>query len=539
MRMDDIQIDYPVSQIDDHTILATGPAEVEWAEQKAAEILKSALDKYSYEKLSTAIPTDYTTNQEITLEWLNRMASGLNSSKDNQLTVNAVILQKMISDSYVGRAFETIMSGVNTDVRITDDEDDLEEQDVKELAQVKKEIDYFNNAVDLKRFIRECVERVYAEGNCPVCLRCEKGKAPSLTMPPLSLCYPSDYCTGDRKSVMEFDVKELKSRLQKTYKRTRKNKAVYYQNIDDEIKSNYDKAIYDAHKAGENYVKLDPNYNTVIKINDLGRKYGVSPLFRTLRPLLILENIEQADMSDSMARSKKIVYQKMRKEAMGQNLDKKGFDLTAHAHDQAAAALKANFNLYTSIPAVEGLEYVQAKTQNQESIEQTKLYTQKLLTSLGIEFSYVSATVGSSKISVTQIVRLINAIAEQIASVLTMFYRNWLRDNGHDEKFAPHIKIIDAEQLDMDLRKELSTYVYSILNASRETAFELLGMDATSELMRRKYENDNNYDQVFTPRRTAYTSAGDTDGYEDNSGRPTEEQTEVTDYDKEYTETVR
>lgn len=536
--MDNIKIDYPVSELDENTTLITAP-DMDWAERRANEILRSALENYSYEPLSSVIPTDTTTSQKLTLAWIDEVASGLNSSKDNILTVNALILKYILEDGYLGRAYESVTSNVNTAYRLTYNENELAKENADELSQVKNEIDYFNNAVGLKQLIRDCIARVYAEGNCPLMYRYEKGKAPSIDLPPLSLVYPSDYTVaGGRQSVLEFDVSQLKARLQKTYKKTKKNKEVYFKNIADEIHNNYPKEVEDAYKSGDNYVRLDPARNAIVKINDLGRKFGVSPLFRTLRPMIILSQIEEADVSDSKARSRKYIVQISRKEILGQNGERKALDQTAHAHQQAAAALKTTFGVYTPPAWIESLSYLQAKSQNEDSIQQMKQYTQKLLTALGIGFTDIGSTVGAAKISVSQLLKTVNAIGENLETVLNLFYRTWVADNGHDPKFAPTIRIIDAEQMEMDVKKDLAAFVYGTLNASLTTALDILDMDIDDEMAKRAKENADGIEEIFYPRKTAYTNGDNNDS--NGTGRPASNQDEdKRDFDQEYTKDVR
>ena len=67
------------------------------------------------------------------------------------------------------------------------------------------------------------------------------------------------------------------------------------------------------------------------------------------------------------------------------------------------------------------------------------------------------------------------------------------------------------------MRKTLSEYCFNTLGASRETAFEMVGLDIKDEAQRRMSEKDNNYDDIFTPYSTAYTKSGDSNS---EGGRP-------------------
>ena len=53
--------------------------------------------------------------------------------------------------------------------------------------------------------------------------------------------------------------------------------------------------------------------------------------------------------------------------------------------------------------------------------------------------------------------------------------------------------------------------VYGTLNASRETSFRLAGLNLNDEKIKRETELAQGLDEVFTPRKTAYTTSGDDD----------------------------
>ena len=62
--------------------------------------------------------------------------------------------------------------------------------------------------------------------------------------------------------------------------------------------------------------------------------------------------------------------------------------------------------------------------------------------------------------------------------------------------------------MSMDMKKQLSNYMYSTLGASRATAYELIGRSVEDEMQKRERENENGYDDIFAPRVTNYTSSG-------------------------------
>lgn len=479
-------------------------------------------------KMYSVHPNDEAGAAEITLEQIDTLADGINSNLNNLLEANKIILRSVVADNILGRAHECIISNVNTEYDLvfnTDVEDeDYDEEKAKTATKIIKK---FNEIIDLNSLIRDAVDLAWLEGNYVLCLRTNDDGGAIVDHYPLSIAYPSDYKINGNP-VIEFDVNILKDRLSKTYKRTKKRKAIYFENIKKEIQENFPPAVYDAFTANEQYARLDANYTGCIKVGNNGRKFGVSPFFRCLKPLVVLSNIEAADVSSSKTRSKKIIFQKLRKELMGSEGLKKGFAEQAHAHQQAAQALKTNFCLYTAPAYVESLEYVTDNTPTCDP-DTVNLYNSKLLTSLGIGFSDNNiSNFTVAKISVEQMLRTINSITEQLEAVLERFYKTILNENGIEPKYAPKLNIIDSEQLDYSLRKEMATFIYGTLNCSLETTLKMVGIDIEDEKKKRQKENDNNIDKIFYARQTAYTTSGE-------SGRPpTSEDEAKQEQDKEY-----
>lgn len=531
--LDGIKVEFPVSVTDDGVTVVTAPDDVDWSEVRAAQILRSALENFDGKMQSSVIPNDTTNGDALTLARIDELAQGLNSNLDNLITVNAIILCKVLEDSYFGEAAQAVISNINSDYRLTYGCDRLTEEDAEELKTVQQEIDYWARCIQLPQLIRDAISRTYMEGNAPIVMRTEKGSAPVVEILSLQMAYPSEYRLGGR-SVIEFDVKKLKDRLAKTYKKTKKNKPVYYENIEADVKANFRAEVYKGYKDNESYVKLDPRYSDCVKVNDFGRRFGVSPLFRCLRPLVVLEQIEEADVSDTKARKKKILHQKTRKEILGPDGSRQGLDRTVYAHQQLMKALQTPSCVVTTPAWVEDLQYVQLKNVSEHTINQQKLYTQKMLTGLGITFTDVDATLGVANIGVAQLLKIVNSIGESLEGVLNKLMETYVVDNGHDAKFAPTIKVIDSEQLAADMRRELASFVYNTLNFSLETTCDIIGLDVQDEVVKRKKENEEGYDKIFFPRETAYTSSSRPTGRpagDDENGRQ--------DYDKTYTKVAR
>ena len=126
--------------------------------------------------------------------------------------------------------------------------------------------------------------------------------------------------------------------------------------------------------------------------------------------------------------------------------------------------------------------------------------------------------------------------------MLHNFYRTLLTVNGYDLVYCPTIKIIDSEMLEMDLRINLSSYLYNTLNCSRETALGVVGVDVEDELHKRERENEDGLNDIFTPYSTAYTKSSNSNDDGGSSEDTTNQKQETTNeekqsYDEEYNKT--
>ena len=139
---------------------------------------------------------------------------------------------------------------------------------------------------------------------------------------------------------------------------------------------------------------------------------------------------------------------------------------------------------------------------------------------------------------------LFRSICEQLESVFKDWAMLVLRENNVDAEYCPDIKISASEMMSMDMKKTLSGYLFSTLGCSYETAYKMIGVDIADERARREKENGNDYDSIFTPHSTAYTTSSGgnsnsgsggnntSDSEESKVGRPKGEATEKQAYDK-------
>lgn len=507
-------------------------------------MLVNALAGYdsSNRKYSAYLKDGNSSSDKLTPEMIDELADGAQNDLKKILTINSIARKEINEDGIIGKTHECITTNINTQVRHSYNVEVAGKNKIKQLQNVKDFIANFDREINIKRLIRTSTPTAFAEGTYICYLRHENNKY-KVDYFPLGVCEISDY-DNDGDPVVLFNIRELRNRLQKIYKKTKKNKPLFFATMEDEVRANYPDEVYQAFKNKEDYAKLDIRYSGVIRINNLNRKYGLTPIFRTFKDLLMLNTFDNSDRVNSKAKAKKIIHQKMRKEVMGQDLNKKGFDDMAYAHDNFMSAFKMQTVVVTTPPTVESIQYIEPKIELTDT-NTVNNYRSRILASLGVSFLMDSGSqsVSTASISVEQLMRTINMISEQLEFILQKWYKNVLIDNGLPVEYCPTVEIVDTEVLDFELRKGLATTLYTIFNGSMETSLGLLGIDVRDEKTKRMRENSEGFDETFRCRQTAYTSSGrgeivDTDN---KGGRPSsdDEDTEgKRDYDKERQKTL-
>lgn len=172
------------------------------------------------------------------------------------------------------------------------------------------------------------------------------------------------------------------------------------------------------------------------------------------------------------------------------------------------------------------------ETTNIDTINQ---YRSRVTSALGISFLNTNGnqTVSTANISIKQLMKTINKIAEQEEIILSRWYSLILEENGIPQEYCPTPHILDTELLEFEMRKDLSELLYSKFNCSYQTAYELVGIDVRDEVERRKQEKELGYEDILTVHPTSYNSSGD-----NVRGRPSgTDNLEKQDYDSDYNKT--
>ena len=473
-------------------------------------------------------------NSDTTLDTIKDLALNAQSDISKIQKINVLVRQAENEDDIIGKVHETIEANLNANIRFSFNNlpDDYDEELKKKTEGIIKR---FHKEVNINDVMTTAITSPYDEGNCIQYLRSKKSKGiyhHVIDKYPLGVAIISDYSLNSIPYVL-IDTTELTNRLQKSTLKNKKNKPLFFKNTTEEIKNNYPKEVIDAYVSREKYAVLDIRRTGVNRFGNLGRAYGVSPVFKALKPKIMLDNCDKSDSVNAKAKAKKIITQIMRKETMGSSYEKKGLEDMAYAHTCLMAAWANPTVVYTPPPCVEKITYVEPTVEltNESTVKQ---YRSRITSALGISFLNTDGqqTVSTANVSIKQLMRTLNKIAERQEIILQRWYEVILTEEGVPIDYCPTPHILDAELLEFEMKKDLAEFLYSKLNCSFRTAYETLDMDFNDELERRKVESDAGVNEVFVPHPTSYNSSGNE---ENLGGRPSNTTNESKqEYDNNY-----
>ncbi len=538
---EDYDVVIPIEELEDGTTVMT----ISETKQKWIE---TAVRNYDAEnKIYSAYLNELSyTAPVVTKEVLDSLAVNAQNDLNKIVKINNIARIYVNKDWIVGKVVETIDTNVNSEFRLSYKKFDSDEMKLKELIDCKNIVDDFNEKINLRRLIKNSVPTAFTEGNYIFYCRVFHDGRYDVSWYPLGVAEISDYNINGEPQVL-INIKELVARLKKTIKRTKKNKALFFDKLKEEIKANYPTEVYEAYINGDSYAKLDPKWTGVIRINNQNRRYGVTPIFRALYPALMLEQFDNTDRVNAKAKAKKFIVQLLNEKLLGEYGDKDSFEEQAYAHQNLMEAFKQKTVLVTAPAFVKEIKYVEPTTTNTDT-DTVINYVNRELSTLGISFLMSSGTTGTStaSISLAQLMKTINSITEQLEFILEKWYKNILIYNGHTTEFAPNVRILDSELLEMDVKEDLAKLLYCNFNSSMETALSILGLDINDEKAKREKENKENLHEIFFPRSTAYTSSGKGNilpkDVDNKSGRPKEDNIETIgkrEYDELYNKNAR
>lgn len=469
-----------------------------------------------------------TTTDTLSLSDINDYAENPQNNLDDIKKINSIVKEYVNKDDIIGKVYESVQIYTNTQHSLKYP-NNLEENDKKNVEEeIKPLVENFNKKIDIKNFISTGVGTSFLEGNFISYLRINAKKNQAvIDFYPVSMVEITEYSIDGEPAVL-FNVRNLKSRLRINSRKKKNGKDIFFDQMEKMIKNNYPPEVYKAYKNNENYALLDPKRVGLVRVNNLGGLYGVTPIFKALKPALMLESIENADETIVKVRSKKIVHQKLRKEIAGTDYTKQALDEMKYAHNNLVNAWKNKTVLVTTPWWVEDIQFISDDTPLTDT-DTLKTYRSRVFNALGINFMDTEANLNLSNVSIADLMKTIDKIAENLAKVINKYYKVLLEENNKDIALAPEISIMTSELLSVEMRKSLAEFMFTKLGASYETSYEILGVSsAETESTKRQAEKEKKYDEVFVPHANYFTTTNKDDG---GNGRPRGEVNEKQQYD--------
>lgn len=497
-----------------------------------AEKLEHAARYYDPANKSMSVYlNDTSTSEELTTDLIDILGNKPQSDISKIIKINSIVEKMINTDDIIGKVDESIETNINTEYKLS--YSSTYDENTDDLNEVKEIINNVNESINIEDLIRTSIPSTYRSGNYILYLRHDKNVNYTIDVYPLGIALISTYHIGNDPYIL-IDINKLTSGLRKNYSKNKKKKPLFYSNIEEEIQATYPNEVYEAYKKKEQYAKLDIKYSYVLRVGHMNKQYGLTPIFRALKPAIMLQTFDNSDRITSKSRSKKIIAQFMNKEFAGQDYKKDCYDLQAYNHENLCNAFKCQTVLTTLNPSVRDIKYVESNT-NFTDKDTVNTYRNRVYSSLGIGFLMESSSsVSTANIALGQLMKTINKIGEQLEKGIEKFYRQILIDNGKDPILTPKIHIIDSEQLEQDMKIALAQFMYGTLGASLETCYNTVGLSIEDEAIKRKAEKESGYEKLFSPHSTAFTKSGDS-SINSIGGNPRESTDESKEsYDENY-----
>ncbi|MGP1411694.1 MAG: hypothetical protein ACTTKD_07655 [Peptoanaerobacter stomatis] len=522
--------------MEDSTIIATTLAKREMIDKIFAKSMK---EFDASNKQYSAYLKGTNSNDTITHDLLQQLAQNCRNELENIVKINSLIEKEITLNGIIGKTYEAIETNLNTDYKLTYKDFTDSKIKLKQVEKAKNIINNFNESIEIETLMSNSILNTYATGNEILYLRGNSKTGYIIDNFPLKVAIVSPYKMGN-DPVCLINVKVLEDQLKKTALKLKSGKAMFFDNTEKEIKANYPEEVYKAYKNRETYAILNPNRTYIMRINNMNKKYGLSPIFKALDDNLMLQSFKDADRLNAKARAKKILAQFLNEKLL-ENNKTYGYDLMTYAHNNLMQAWRQEMVITTPPACVERIEYIEPKVEmtDQKTYQE---YKNNVYNALGVGFlsNQNGNSVSSANISIKQLMNTINAISRQFENAMNKFYKVVLSDNGIKLDFLPKLTVVDSELMEFSLRKELSEFVFNRLNSSYETAYNILGFDVEDEKQKRINENNNDYENIFVPHQTSATLSSKQ--FENNVGRPSDDKSDNPDkqaYDKDYNDNER
>lgn len=449
-----------------------------------------------------------------TNERINDLAKNPQNNIYKVLEINGIAEYYANKNDIIGNIYKTLNNNVNTNYTVyyPSGFTKAKKKEEKMVSEIKDIIEGFNKKTILESLIVEAVVMAYMQGNYNMVLRGEPNKGYVITKYPLQLVEVTPLSV-DKNPILSFNVTMLRSYLSSSLGKFANCKTASEKikaNVETQIKRDYPKEVYEAYKAGDNYALLDTSKTGIVRVNNMGKLYGVTPILNVMESLLMLETIDNVDRKNVMGKAKKLYVQRTIKEleTNPDNLSMKSYMKNIqYAHAGLCKAMESDCAIYTAMPYVEGIDLVEPSVDVTDYNTKTS-YRNRVLNGLGIGFLTNETKSGTNtvKMNYEEILKTINAIVRQIETIINRFYQAIILENGYPIEYAPIINIQDTKMLDLESRLMLADTLFSKIGLSYKTTLETLGYDIDEEKRRRDKENSDNFEEVFIPHANSYTS---------------------------------
>lgn len=510
----DVKVPPLISTVDDAIIVT----DTEEGKNIKKILEQSAYDfKQDIHTYSRYLGGEESFNNTLTLSAIDEYAENPQNNLSNIKKINGIVKEYINKDDIIGKVYESVQIYTNTQYQLKYPTliNDKNKNKNKIEKTVKPLIESFNNKVDIENFIDIGTSTSFLEGNFISYLRTDPttDKA-AIDFYPLSIIEVTEY-NIDGEPIVLFNVGDLRTKLKPKSRRKRNGKDIFYDKVEEIVKNNYPKEVYEAYINNEKYAVLNPERVGLVRINNLGGLYGLTPIFKALKPALMLENIENADETIVRVRAKKIVHQKLRKEVGGTDYTKQALTEMKYAHTNLVNAWRNKTVLVTTPWYVESIGYISDDTPLTDT-DTLKTYRSRVFNALGINFMDTEANLNLSNVSIKDLMKTIDKIAESLGKVINKYYKLLLKENDIDISFAPEIQISSSELLSAEMRQTLAESLLTTFGSSYDTAYKVLGVsDANTEALKRQHEKELGYEEIFMPHANYYNQTGDGE-----NGRP-------------------
>lgn len=516
------EYDFEIDGLDENTIAITT------AEKFTKKILDDFRATYSESGNKTSgTNLNYDTGKKnviLTQDIIDGLAFNAQNSMVKIQEINNYIDYYLNKEGLIGQAYEAIEQNVNGEFKLTYPIKDGRNKKIK-VQEGKDIIDKFNKNIGLKKLIKTSIPYAYANGNKILYLKKNNKGNYKVDEYPLGIVEITNRIRNG-EPVLKMNLNNLISRLSvedTRYTLTGNlglnedfDKSRVTDDILVDIKQNFPKEAYEAiieKDRRKNYVLLDHNSTGTIRVNNRGKLYGLSPVFKSLGSVIKLEGQENSDTASSKARAKKIIVQYMSDKFINEEKTVPDLTLTKFAHDQLLKAWKNEVVLLTAIPGVTKIEYVEPKN-DIEHTNTLSYYRNRVMSILGITYKSGDSKTGvaSAQLSLDGLMTTIDNIAEQFEDIINKWYKKIYDENGLNSDDAPTIEIFDSSMMETKMKITLADTLFSKFGVSFKTIYEIMNIDMDQEVERRKGENEADLDkEVFYPRANAFNSSGDED----------------------------